>query len=149
MSSTYIWCNPCCLDLQEKHRNAPKITKKSNSFDSIQLLNRNTQKLKTRLSRWTRLSATEPFVVIRNSFVQYLRCSSPNNKTTSKWCRFWGGFDVFGSAVAVYYSPKSGYPSAEAPYFDFELRALVAAATQVEIESQSSFVDIQNLVLNH
>ena len=56
---------------------------------------------------------------------------------------------MFGSAVAVYYSPKSGYPSAEAPYFDFELRALVAAATQVEIESQSSFVDIQNLVLNH
>ena len=59
---------------------------------------------------------------------------------------------MFGSAVAVYYSPKSGYPSAEAPYFDFELRALVAAATRVEIESQSGFVsieDIQNLVLNH
>ena len=29
-------------------------------------------------------------------------------------------FEVFGSVVAVY-PPKSGYSSAEAPYFDFEL----------------------------
>ena len=35
---------------------------------------------------------------------------------------------VSGSAVAVY-SPNSGYPSAEAPYFGFELWFLVAAAT--------------------
>ena len=34
-------------------------------------------------------------------------------------------FKVFGSAVAVY-PPKSGYCSAEAPYFDFELQILVA-----------------------
>ena len=36
-------------------------------------------------------------------------------------------FEVCGSVVAVY-PPKSGYPSAEAPYFDSELQFLVAAA---------------------
>ena len=45
---------------------------------------------------------------------------------------------VSGSAVAVY-PPNSGYPSAEAPYFDFELRFLVAAATRIEIQSRKWF----------
>ena len=34
---------------------------------------------------------------------------------------------------------KSGYPSVEAPYFDFELQFLVATAMQVEIQSQKWF----------
>ena len=50
-------------------------------------------------------------------------------------------FKVFGSVVAVY-PPKSGYPSAEAPYFDFELQYLVAAATQVKIESHKWFYTV-------
>ena len=45
-------------------------------------------------------------------------------------------FEVFSSAVAVY-PPKSGYPSA--PCFDFELQFLVAAATQIDIESKKWF----------
>ena len=36
-------------------------------------------------------------------------------------------------------SPKSGYPSAEATYFDFELQFLVATAARVEIQSQKWF----------
>ena len=48
-------------------------------------------------------------------------------------------FVVFGSAVAVD-PPNSGYPSAEAPYFDFKLQFLVAAATRIEIQSQKWFV---------
>ena len=47
-------------------------------------------------------------------------------------------FKVFGLVVAVY-PPKRDYSSAEAPYFDFELRFLVVAATQVEIESHKWF----------
>ena len=47
-------------------------------------------------------------------------------------------FEVFDSTVAVY-PPRSGYSSAEAPYFDFELQFLVAAATQVEIEFHKWF----------
>ena len=50
-------------------------------------------------------------------------------------------FEVFGSVVAVY-PPKSGYFSAEAPYFDFELQFLVVAATRVEIESQKWFYTV-------
>ena len=46
---------------------------------------------------------------------------------------------VSGSAVAGY-PPNSGYPSAAVPYFDFELGFLVAAATQIEIQSQKWFV---------
>ena len=64
-------------------------------------------------------------VVMRSSFVQYLRCSSPNNEATSKW-RHFGIFEVFGSTVV-------------APYFDFELQFLVAAATWAEIESHKWF----------
>ena len=48
-------------------------------------------------------------VVTRNSLVQYMRYSSPNNEATSNGVVF----SVFGSAVT--YPPKSGYPSAEAP----------------------------------
>ena len=67
------------------------------------------------------------------SLVQYLRCSSPNNEVTSKWLLFCINFmAIFCSAVEVY-PPNSGYPSAEAPYFVFELRVLVAAATRIEI----------------
>ena len=47
-------------------------------------------------------------------------------------------FEVSCPTVAVW-SPKSGYSSAEAPYFDFELLFLVASATRVEIESQKYF----------
>ena len=39
---------------------------------------------------------------------------------------------IFCSVVEVY-PPNSGYPSAEAPYFVFELRVLVAAATRIDI----------------
>ena len=46
---------------------------------------------------------------------------------------------ISGLVVAVY-SPNSGYPSAEAPHFDLELRFLVAAATQIEIQSRKWFV---------
>ena len=42
------------------------------------------------------------------------------------------GFWLSGSTI----SSKSGYPSAEAPNFDFELWFFVATAMQVEIESQ-------------
>ena len=41
-------------------------------------------------------------------------------------------FEVSGPTVAVY-SPKSGYPSAESPHFDFELLFLVATATRDDI----------------
>ena len=41
-------------------------------------------------------------------------------------------FEVSGPTAAVQ-SPTGGYPSAEAPYFDFELRFLVGTTTQVEI----------------
>ena len=41
-------------------------------------------------------------VVTRSSFVQYLRCSSPNNKATSKWHRFgvFQGFWLSGSSIS-------------------------------------------------
>ena len=45
---------------------------------------------------------------------------------------------VSGSAVAVY-PPNSGYPSAEAPYFDLDLPFLVAAAMGIEIQVQKLF----------
>ena len=38
-------------------------------------------------------------------------------------------FLVFFEVAVAVYPPKSGYPSAEAPYFDFELQFFVAAAT--------------------
>ena len=76
---------------------------------------------------------------MRSSLVQYLRCSSPNNEATSRWRRFFVLLVVSGSAVAVY-PPNSGYPSAETPYFDFELRFLVAAATQIKIQSRKWFI---------
>ena len=76
---------------------------------------------------------------MRSSLVQYLRCSSPNNEATSRWRRFFVLVAVSGSAAAVY-PPNSGYPSAEDPYFDFELRFLVAAATRIEIQSRNWFV---------
>ena len=63
----------------------------------------------------------------RSSLVQYLRCSSPN-EATSKWRHFFVLLAVSGSVVAVY-PPNSGYPNVEGPYFDFELRFSVAAAT--------------------
>ena len=47
-------------------------------------------------------------------------------------------FEVSAPMVAVW-SPKSGYSSAEASYFDFELLFLVASAMQVEIKSQKYF----------
>ena len=47
-------------------------------------------------------------------------------------------FLVFGSAIAVD-PPKSGYPSADAPYFNFELQFLVVTAMRVETESQKLF----------
>ena len=47
-------------------------------------------------------------------------------------------FEVAGSTVAVKF-PKSGYSSAESPYFDFELQFLVTTATQDEIQSQKWF----------
>ena len=74
----------------------------------------------------------------KSSLVQYLRCSSPNNEATSKWRLFFVLLTVSGSAVAVY-PPNSGYPSAEAPYFDLELQFLVAAATGLEIQVQKLF----------
>ena len=74
----------------------------------------------------------QPSVVMRNSFVQYLRCLVPKNEAISKWHHF------FGSAVAVY-PPKSGHPSAEASYFDFERHFLVVTAMQVQIESHKWF----------
>ena len=75
----------------------------------------------------------------KSSLVQYLRCSSPNNEATSRWRRFFVLLAVSGSAASVY-PPNSGYPRAEAPYFDFELRFLVAAATRIEIQSRKWFV---------
>ena len=48
-------------------------------------------------------------------------------------------FGVSSPTVAVY-SPKSGYPSAETPYLEFELLFLVVSATRVEIQSQKWFV---------
>ena len=68
------------------------------------------------------------FVVTKSSLIQYLRCFSPNNEAILGWRRFFVLLAVSGSAAAVY-PPNSGYPSAELPYFDFELRFLVAAAT--------------------
>ena len=48
---------------------------------------------------------------------------------------------VSGSAVAVY-SPNNGYPIVHRHhnYFDFELWFLVAAATQIKIQSRKWFV---------
>ena len=80
----------------------------------------------------------QPSVVTRSSFIQYLRCFSPDNKATSKWCRY-GVFKISGPTVAME-SPKSGYSSAEASYYDFELLFLVVSATLVEIESHKCFV---------
>ena len=48
-------------------------------------------------------------------------------------------FLVFFEVSSPMESPKSGYSSAEVPYFDFELLFLVASATLVEIESQKCF----------
>ena len=47
-------------------------------------------------------------------------------------------FEVFGPTIAVW-SPKSGCPSAESSYFDFELLILVATATRDEIQSSKWF----------
>ena len=50
-------------------------------------------------------------------------------------------FSDFGSAIALC-PPKSGYPSTEVSYFDFEFRFLVAADTQIKIQSKSGFVRV-------
>ena len=47
-------------------------------------------------------------------------------------------FEVSGPTAAVQ-SPKSGCPSAESPYFDFELLFLIATATRDVIQSQKWF----------
>ena len=49
----------------------------------------------------------------------------------SFWC--------FSRSVVAVYPPKSGYPRAEAPYFDFELQFLVVSATRVKIEYHKWF----------
>ena len=46
-------------------------------------------------------------------------------------------FEVSGSMAAGF--SRKAHPSAQAPYFDFELLFLVASATQVEIKSQKLF----------
>ena len=76
-----------------------------------------------------------------NSFRPFLRRSSPNKSTTSKWPK-WRLFEVFfafsGSAEAVR-PPKSGYPSTDIPQLDLECRFVVATATRVKIQSQKGF----------
>ena len=99
--------------LHKKSQKWSKITHFSNTFDNIyQTETLRGLKLGNSSGQGLRL-----IVCSDKKVVQYLRSSIPNIEATSKWRRFWcfRGFWPNGSSIVT----KSGYSSAEAPYFDF------------------------------